>query len=62
MARDRLTVCESYVAFGVCKKNRNANHKGYCQTCDKYHPRCKERHINKKKQELDKIKKNERYD
>lgn len=53
MARDRLTVCESNVAFCVCKKNRNANHKGYCQTCDKYRPRCKECHINKKKQELD---------
>lgn len=42
-------------------KGREANHSGYCQRCDKYRPRARERHLNKKKQELEKIRKNERY-
>jgi hypothetical protein len=55
MAKDRETPCKSYVCEGECKKGREAEHKGYCQRCDKYVPRVKERHINRKKQELEKI-------
>lgn len=49
-----------YVKVNV-KKRREAEHNGYCQKCDKYVPRARERHINRKKQELEKIRKNERY-
>lgn len=61
MAKDRLTPCKYYLAFGICSKNREADHKGYCQKCSKYEPRTRERHLNRKKQELEKIRKNERY-
>lgn len=50
MSKLRETVCEFYVAaFKPCEKGREASHNGYCQHCDKYKPRAKERHINKKK-------------
>ena len=61
MAHDRISVCENYICAGLCKKGREANHSGYCQRCDKYRPRARERHLNRKKQELDKIRRNERY-
>ena len=61
MAKDRLTPCKYYLAFGMCSKNREADYKGYCQQCSKYEPRARERHLNRKKQELEKIRKNERY-
>lgn len=61
MAKLRETVCMYYEAMGQCKKGREANHSGYCQKCDKYYPRAKEHHINRKKQEIDKIKEKERY-
>lgn len=59
MAKDRETPCKSYVCEGECKKGRTAEHKGYCQKCDKYVPRAKVRHLNRKKQELEKIRKKE---
>lgn len=59
MAKDRLTPCKFYVAKGECRKGREAEHKGYCQKCDKYVPRVRERHLNKKKQKLDKIRRDE---
>lgn len=59
MAKDRETPCKSYVCEGECKKGRNAEHKGYCQKCDKYVPRAKVRYLNRKKQELEKIRKKE---
>lgn len=31
MAKDRITPCKYYVAFGECSKNIDANHNGYCQ-------------------------------
>lgn len=43
------------------KKGREADHNGYCQKCGKYKPRIRKRHVNRKKQELEKIRKNERY-
>lgn len=55
MAKLRETVCLYYEALGQCKKGREANHKGYCQKCDKYYPRAKVHHINRKKAKLDKI-------
>lgn len=61
MAKDRETVCMYYVSLGVCKKNRDACHKGYCQKCDKYFPRVKEKHINQKKKKIEKLRKEERY-
>ena len=57
MAKDRETPCKYYIAKGECKKGRRALHKTYCQHCDKYVPRVRERHINKKKQALEKIRK-----
>ena len=61
MARDRIEPCESYICKGQCKKGREADHNGYCQKCGKYKPRIRKKHINKKKQALEKIRKNERY-
>lgn len=61
MAKLRETVCIHYISTGKCEKGREACHKGYCQTCDKYYPRAKVRHLNVKKQKLEKIRKNEKY-
>jgi hypothetical protein len=61
MAKLRETVCLHYVSMGECKKGREANHNGYCQKCDKYYPRAKVRHINMKKQKLEKIRLNEKF-
>lgn len=62
MAKYRETVCMNYVALGECKKGRDACHEHYCQKCNKYYPRAKERHINQKKKSLQDLRKNERYD
>ena len=61
MAHDRIEPCKYYICKGECKKDREADHNGYCQKCDKYYPRVKRRHLNKKKQELEKIRKKEIY-
>ena len=61
MAKDRITPCKYYIAFGECSKGRKASHNGYCQKCGKYVPRVKEHHSNRKKQELEKIRKNDQY-
>lgn len=60
MAKARETPCLYYICKGECSKNRQAEHKGYCQRCDKYKPRVRERHLNVKKQKLTKIKKEEK--
>lgn len=62
MATDRQTPCLYYVCAGQCTKGREADHKHYCKRCDKYKPRARVRYINKKKEKLEKIRKNERYD
>lgn len=62
MAKYREKVCMYYVALGECKKGRDACHEHYCQKCNKYYPRAKERHINQKKKSLQDLRKNERYD
>lgn len=59
MAKDRETPCKFYIAKGECSKGRAAEHKGYCQKCGKYVPRVRERHINKKKLKLEKIRRGE---
>lgn len=56
MAKDRETPCLYYVCVGLCKKGRKVDHVHYCQKCSKYRPRAKVRHLNRKKAELDKIK------
>lgn len=57
MATYRETPCKFYIAHLQCRKGRKAEHGGYCQRCGKYVPRARVRHINKKKQYLDKIRK-----
>lgn len=59
MAKYRETPCKYYVAFHDCTKGREACQSGYCQHCSKYEPRARVRHINKKKQYLEKIRKKE---
>lgn len=39
MARYREIPCKYYIALGQCQKGRAAQHKTYCQHCDKYVPR-----------------------
>lgn len=55
MSKFRETPCKYYIAFGQCQKGRDANHKKYCQHCNKYCPRAKVRHFNKKKQYNEKM-------
>lgn len=62
MAHDRLTPCLHYVCKGECTKGRNAEHERYCQRCDKYQPRAKIKHENKKKNTLRKISRREADD
>ena len=59
MSKERVEICESYECVGKCQKGRYANHKGYCQKCDKYKPRARVKHLNMKKAKLDKIRKKE---
>lgn len=61
MAADRQTPCMYYICAGECKKNRKAEHKGYCQHCNKYKPRARVRYKNQKKEYLNKLRKNETY-
>ena len=62
MAKDRQTPCLYYVCAGLCKKGRKADHAHYCQHCDKYKPRARVRYKNQKKEKLEKIRKNEKYE
>ncbi|MCR5101659.1 MAG: hypothetical protein K6B41_09915 [Butyrivibrio sp.] len=57
MSKYRETPCKYYLAFNECQKGREACQAGYCQHCNKYEPRARVRHINKKKQYLEKIRK-----
>lgn len=60
MATYRETPCKFYIAHLQCEKGRKAEHNGYCQRCEKYVPRAKVRRINKKKQRLDKLRRDEK--
>lgn len=59
MAKDRLTPCKFYVCEGNCAKGREGTFNVYCKRCNKYQARCNEHHVNRKKFELDKIRKKE---
>lgn len=59
MAYDRQTPCAFYICAGECMKGREADHNHYCQHCDKYRPRAKVRHLNRKKEALNAIRKKE---
>lgn len=59
MAKYKEIPCKFYIALGECKKGRKACHNGYCQHCNKYYPRAKVHHINKKKLYNEKIRKKE---
>lgn len=59
MAKDRITPCLHYICAGICKKGRAAEHNGYCQRCDKYVPRVRERHQNRKKQKMEELRRKE---
>ena len=43
-------------------KGREADYGGYCGVCNLYIPRARVRHLNKKKEKLNKIRKNEKYE
>ena len=62
MATDRQTPCLYYVCAGLCTKGRKADHAHYCQHCNKYKPRARVRYKNHKKEKLEKIRRNEKYD
>lgn len=59
MSKDRETPCKYYICAGECTKGREAEHNGYCQHCNKYVPRARVRHLNKKKEKLQKIREKE---
>lgn len=60
MSKDRIEPCKFYVCYGEpCEKGREASHNSYCQKCSLYVPRVRRRHLNKKKQKLDKIRRKE---
>lgn len=39
MAKDRLAPCQYYECFGKCSKDKEVDHKGLCQHCNKYQSR-----------------------
>ena len=57
MAKTRETPCLYYICAGQCQKGREADHTHYCQKCDKYYPRARVRHLNQKKEKLNKLRK-----
>lgn len=59
--KDRIEPCKYYLCKGKCSKGRESDHNGYCQKCGKYEPRIRKRHLNVKKQKLNKIWKTEEY-
>lgn len=62
MAKDRIEPCVYYICAGKCEKGREADYKGYCQKCKKYVPRARIKHVNQKKEKLNKIREKERWD
>ena len=61
MAKERVEPCKYYTCEGNCTKGREGTHHSYCQKCSKYDPRVKRKHINMKKDKLDKIRKKESF-
>ena len=62
MAKDRIEPCTYYICAGECAKGRGADHRGYCQKCNKYVPRVKVKHLNQKKDKLNKIREKEKLE
>ena len=60
MSRFREIPCMYYICKHECTKGKDADYRGLCQHCDVYKPRAKERILNKKKQYLDKLKRNDK--
>ena len=61
MSKDRIEPCKYYVCKDECSKGREADYNGYCQKCNKYEPRVRKKHLNEKKQKIEKIRKKEEY-
>ena len=59
MSKTKETPCKYYVCKGECEKGRDADHEKYCQKCKLYVARAKVKHINIKKQKLNKIREKE---
>ena len=59
MAKERITPCKFYICEGECTEGRESEHSGFCQKCRKYKPRAFEKHVNRKKEELEKVRKKE---
>ena len=57
---DKHLAYTTYALVNV-QKGRKADHAHYCQKCGKYRPITRVRHINRKKEKLEKIRKDERY-
>ena len=57
--KDRQTPCKYYICEHECEKGRDAEHNSYCQRCDKYQARAHIKHLNLKKEKLNKIKEKE---
>lgn len=56
MATDRQTPC---LYGGFCNQGRKYSYS--CAKCSSYSPRVRERHLNKRKKEFEKIRKEERH-
>lgn len=61
MSKTRITPCISYVCEHQCTRGRDAEHNGYCQKCSLYKPRARVKHINEKKEKLQKLREKEIY-
>ena len=61
MSKDRLTPCVNYVCEHQCTKGKDAQHNGLCQHCRSYKPRARVKHINEKKEKLQKLREKEIY-
>ena len=59
MAKTREIPCLHYISIGCCKKGRDAKHFGYCQKCNLYIPRVRQKIVNKKKKKIEKIRREE---
>lgn len=54
MSKERLAPCIYYICKGKCEKERNAEQKKLCQTCDKYKARKGFKVVDKRRKEKDK--------
>lgn len=60
MSKDRIEPCKFYVCEDhLCEKGRIGEHKNYCQHCKLYEARAHIKHLNLKKEKLNKIKEKE---